>query len=165
MTIDSRTLTTNYNVADNATSAQEFWLRTRIRVDAARQRHGQESGLLLWQAKANWIDSETYAFDDGSVFAPSVIDRDRFFVDHDQKMIGDNTDFTWDSRFFGMDNRLAAQLQMSRNWITFTEEGGNAYPDDFVSVVNPSPGLYGPELPDITKQPAHRYRRRRSKIA
>ena len=59
-----------------------------------------------------------------------MIDRDRFFVDHDQKMIGDNTDFTWDSRIFGMDNRLAAQLQMSRNWIQFTEEGGNTYPDD-----------------------------------
>ncbi len=28
VTIDSRTLTTNYNVADNATGAQELWLRT-----------------------------------------------------------------------------------------------------------------------------------------
>ncbi len=27
-----------------------------------------------------------------------------------------------------MDNRLAAQLQVSRNWITFVEEGN---PDDF----------------------------------
>src|SRR5580704_68746 len=28
VTIDSQTLTTNYNVADNATGAQELWLRT-----------------------------------------------------------------------------------------------------------------------------------------
>jgi iron complex outermembrane receptor protein len=48
-----------------------------------------------------------------------------------------------------MDNRMAAQLQLSGDWITFVEEGGNTYPDDFVSVVGPSPGLYGPESPDI----------------
>ena len=148
VTIDSRTLTTNYNVADNATSAHELWLRTGFEWTPL-DNVTLKNQLYSWQTKASWIDSETYAFDDGSVFVPGVIDRDRFFVDHDQKMIGDNTDFTWDSRFFGMDNRLAAQLQMSRNWIQFTEEGGNTYPDDFVSVVNPSPGLYGPESPDI----------------
>ena len=79
--------------------------------------------VYSWRAKANWIDSETYAFDDGAEFAPNMIDRDRFFVTHDQQMIGDNTDLTWDSWLFGMDNRFAAQLQASRNWITFTEEG------------------------------------------
>jgi iron complex outermembrane recepter protein len=148
VTIDSRTLTTNYNVADNATGAQELWLRTGFEWTPVNN-VTVKNQLYSWQAKANWIDSETYAFDDGSVFAPGVIDRDRFFVDHDQKMIGDNTDFSWDSKIFGMDNRVAAQLQMSRNWIQFTEEGGNTYPDDFVSVVGPTPGLYGPESPDI----------------
>jgi iron complex outermembrane receptor protein len=78
-----------------------------------------------------------------------VIDRDRFFVTHDQQMIGNNADLTWDSRIFGMENRFAAQLQASRNWITFGEEGNpNSFPDDFVSVVDPSPGVYGPEFPN-----------------
>ena len=49
-----------------------------------------------------------------------------------------------------MENRFAAQLQVSRNWITFTEEGNpNVYPDDTVSVVDPAPGLYGPMDLDI----------------
>jgi iron complex outermembrane receptor protein len=152
VTIDSRTLTTNYNVADNATSAQELWLRTGFEWTPLNN-VTIKNQLYSWQTKANWIDSETYAFDDGSVFAPGVIDRDRFFVDHDQKMIGDNTDFTWDSNVFGMDNRLAAQLQMSRNWIQFTEQGflpsGYPFPADAVSVVDPSPGVYGPEVADI----------------
>ena len=83
------------------------------------------------------------------MFTPNVIDRDRFFVDHNQQMIGNNADFTWDSRLFGMDNRFDAQLQASRNWITFVEEGDpNDYPYDYVAVVDPDLGVYGPEFPD-----------------
>jgi iron complex outermembrane receptor protein len=147
VTIDSQTLTTNYNVADNATGAQELWLRTGFEWTPLNNVTIKDQ-FYNWRAKANWIDSETYAFDDGSVFTPGVIDRDRFFVTHDQNLIGNNADLTWDSRIFWMENRFAAQLQASRNWITFTEEGGNTFPDDFVSVVDPDPGVYGPEEPD-----------------
>jgi iron complex outermembrane receptor protein len=148
VTIDSRTLTTNYNVADNATGAQELWLRNGFEWTPLNN-VTIKNQVYYWQAKANWIDSETYAFDDGAVFAPNVIDRDRFFVTHDQHMIGDNADFTWDSRLFGLENRFAAQLQASRNWITFVEEGNpNDYPFDYVSVIDPNPGVYGAEFPD-----------------
>jgi iron complex outermembrane receptor protein len=139
LTIDRRTLTTNYNVADNATGAQELWLRSGFEWTPLTN-VTVKNQVYYWRAKANWIDSEFYNFDSG------MIDRDRFFVDHNQKVIGDNTDFTWDSRLFGMDNRLASQLQVSKNWITFTEEG--VFGGDSVSVVNPEPGLYGPESPD-----------------
>jgi iron complex outermembrane recepter protein len=146
VTVDSRTLTTNYNVADNATGAQELWLRTGFEW-APLNNVTIKNQFYSWQAKANWIDSETYAFDTTSM---TMIDRDRFFVTHDQKLIGDNADFSWDSRVFGMDNRLAAQLQVSRNWITFVEEGNpnDFNPDDTVAVINPDPGLYGLEDPD-----------------
>ena len=104
--------------------------------------------VYYWRTKANWLDSETYAFDDGSVFTPNVIDRDRFFVDHNQQMIGNNVDFIWDLRLFGMDNRFAAQLQANRNWITFVEEGDpNDYPYDYVTVIDPAASIYGPEFP------------------
>jgi iron complex outermembrane receptor protein len=154
VTIDSRTLTTNYNIADNTTGAHELWLRTGFEWTPLNN-VTVKNQLYSWQSKASWLDSETYAFDDGSVFAPNTIDRDRFFVYHDQKMIGDNTDFTWDSRLFGMDNRLGAQLQVSRNWIQFTEEGNfdTLYPADSVAVIDPMPGAYGstgaPSEPDI----------------
>ncbi len=148
MTIDSQTLNTNYNVADNATGAQELWLRSGFEWTP-------NSGVTIknqvyyYQAKRNWLDSETYAFDDGAVFAPNTIDRDRFFVDHNQHVVGNNADLLWDSRLFGMDNRFAAQLQLSRDWITFTEEGDpNDYPYDDVSVIDPAQGVYGPEFPD-----------------
>src|SRR5580700_1307807 len=148
VTVDSRTLTTNYNVADNATGAQELWLRSGFEWTPLNN-VTIKNQVYNWRAKANWIDSETYAFDDGSVFAPNMIDRDRFFVTHDQNLIGDNADLTWDSRLLGFDNRFAAQLQASKNWITFVEQGNpNDFPFDFVSIIDPTPGLYGAEFPD-----------------
>ena len=123
MTVDSQTLKTNYNVADNATGAQELWLRTGFEWSPLNNITIKDQ-VYYWRTKANWLDSETYAFDpDGTGFpgATDMIDRDRFFVTHDQQMIGNNADLTWDSRLFGFDNRFAAQLQASRNWITFDE--------------------------------------------
>jgi iron complex outermembrane recepter protein len=144
VTIDSRTLTTNYNVANNATGAHDLWLRggftwTPLSNVTVKDQH------YSYQAKRSWFDSETYAFNN----ATSTIDRDRFFVTHNQHIIGNNADFTWDSRFLGMDNRFAVQLQVSTSWITFEQEGNpNSYPADTVSVLNPFPGVYGPEFPD-----------------
>ena len=153
MTIDRRMLTTNYNVADNATGAQELWLRSGFEWTPLNNVTVKDQ-VYYYQAKRNWLDSETYAFDDGAVFAAGTIDRDRFFVTHNQHVIGNNIDFLRDSRLLGMDNRLAAQAQVSGNSLTFVEEGDpNDYPFDNVAVVNPVQGVYGSEFPDVrTKQ-------------
>jgi iron complex outermembrane receptor protein len=152
VTIDSQTLTTNYNVADNATGAQELWLRSGAEWTPLNNVTVKDQ-VYYYQAKRNWLDSETYAFDDGSQpssLGTNVIDRDRFFVDHNQHVVGNNIDFLWDSRLFGMDNRLAAQLQVSGDWITFTQEGDPSdYPYDDVSVIDPAQGVYGPQFPDV----------------
>ena len=144
LTVDSRTLTTNYNVADNSVGAHELWLRGGFEW-AINNDVTVKNQVYDYRAQRHWFDSETYAFDLGT----SMIDRDRFFVDHNQHVFGDNTDLVWNSAFYGMENRLAAQLQVSRNDIKFTEEGGDTFPDDSVSVLNPEPGVYGPSLSDI----------------
>ena len=123
----------------------------RVRMDAARQRHGQGPGLLL-SGQGALARQRNLCFRRRieQVFAPNTIDRDRFFVTHDQHVVGNNVDFSWDSRLFGMDNRLAAQFQVSGNWITFVEEGNpNDYPFDNVTVINPVQGVYGAQFPDI----------------
>ena len=152
VTVDSRTLTTNYNVADNTTGAQELWLRSGAEWTPLNNVTVKDQ-VYYFQAQRRWIDSETYAFDDGSQpccsLGTNVIDRDRFFVTHGQNVVGNNLDFSWDSRLFGMDNRLATQFQVSGDWISFYEEGGNTFPDDFVSVIDPAQGVYGPESPNI----------------
>jgi iron complex outermembrane receptor protein len=151
VTIDSRTLTTNYNVANNATGAQELWLRSGFEWTPLNNVTVKDQAYY-YQAKRNFIDSETYGFDDGTQpgsLGTNVIDRDRFFVDHNQHVAGNNIDFLWDSRLFGMDNRLAAQVQVSGNSITFTEEGNGGFPQDAVSVIAPDPGTYGAAAADI----------------
>jgi iron complex outermembrane receptor protein len=145
LTIDSRTLTTNYNVADNATGAQELWLRGGFEWRPLNNVTIRDQ-VYSYQAKRNWLDSETYAFN----LTTMTIDRDRFAVFHNQQILGNNADLTWDSLLFGMENRFAAQLQTSSNRITFKEDISEPFPDDTVSVVNPQPGLYGP-LPLSTR--------------
>ena len=148
VTVDSRTLTTNYNVADNSIGANQLWLRSGFEW-AVNSDITVKDQVYDYRAQRHWYDSETYAFDTGTVIAPNMIDRDRFFVTHDQHVFGNNTDLIWNSSFFGMENRLAAQLQVSRNDIKFGEEGNGGYPQDAVSAINPDPGLYGPMATDI----------------
>lgn len=144
VTVDSRTLTTNYNVADNSIGSHGLWLRGGFELalnnDITVKNQAYEFG-----AKRHWFDSETYAFNT----ATSMIDRDRFFVTHKQQVIGDNTDLIWNSAFFGMENRLAGQLSVSRNEIQFGQEGNpDAFPADSVDVISPVPGLYGVPQPN-----------------
>jgi hypothetical protein len=138
-------------VANNATGAQELWLRGGFEWRPLNNVTIKDQ-VYSYQAKRNWLDSETYAFSltaPGGALPcpgaqPACIDRDRFAVFHNQNIFGNNADLTWDSLLFGMENRFAAQLQTSSNRITFKEDISEPFPDDTVSVVNPQPGLYGP---------------------
>jgi iron complex outermembrane receptor protein len=146
VTVDSRTTTTNYNIAGNSTGAQELWLRGGFELALNNQMTVKDQAYV-YSAQRHWFDSETYAFNP----AEGAIDRDRFFVTHGQQVIGNNIDFNWNTSFYGLENRFATQLQVSQNKITFTQEGNFdvVFPFDTVSVVNPSPGTYGVMSPDI----------------
>ncbi len=139
VTVDSRTLRTNYNVADNSIGSHQLWLRGGFEWTPS-------DGVTIrnqayeYGAKRHWFDSETYAFNT----ATSLIDRDRFFVTHKQQVVGDNTDLLWNSSFFGLENSFAARLQIARNEIQFAQEQNpDDFPFDSVTPVNPIPGLYG----------------------
>ena len=47
MTIDGRTLTTNYNVADNSIGAQELWLRSGFEWTPLKNVTVKDPDLLL----------------------------------------------------------------------------------------------------------------------
>jgi iron complex outermembrane recepter protein len=158
VTFDSRTRKTNYNVLDNSTWAYDTWVRSGFEWALANN-VTLKNQSYYYQAKRSWLDSETYAFctavppfttpcSGNPASITTGIDRDRFFVGHKQNLIGNNTDLTWDSYINGMENRLAAQLQVSRNKITFTQHAGG-FPEDTVDVINPSRGFYGVLEPDI----------------
>ncbi len=61
VTIDARTLKTNYNVADNATGAMELWLRSGVEWTPLNNVTVKDQ-VYYYQARRNWLDSETYAF-------------------------------------------------------------------------------------------------------
>jgi iron complex outermembrane recepter protein len=141
-TVDSRTLTTNYNVADNSVGAHDLWLRSGFEW-AVTNDLTIKNQVYDYRAQRHWFDDEQYAFNVNT----NQIDRFDFFVTHDQHVFGNNTDLTLNSSFFGMENRVAAQLQVSRNDIKFGEEDN--FNVNSVSVINPVPGLYGPSATDI----------------
>jgi iron complex outermembrane recepter protein len=158
VTIDSRTLTTNYNVLDNFTGARELWLRTGFEW-AVTDDVTLKSQVFAYQTKREWFDSETYAFK-CSTAPPSpctdgTVDRDRFFVSHDQKVYGNVTDLVWNSQIFGMENRVAAQLAASSNDILFKEDFG-PFPkeDEVIAVVGPDRGFYG-AFTDLETRSSH----------
>ena len=75
LTVNSRTLTTNYNVADNATGARELWLRSGFEWTPLNN-VTIKNQVYYYGAKRNWLDSETYAFNNDTM----MIDRDRSFL-------------------------------------------------------------------------------------
>jgi len=142
VTIDRRTLKTNYNVLDNSSKAEELWVRSGF-VWTPNTDLTVKNQSYYYQARRQFLDAETLAFNGTT----NTIDRDRFFVGHNQHLFGNNTDVVWDSRLFGLENRVAAGLQMSRNSITFSQHAGG-FPQDTVDPFNPDRGLYGELQPD-----------------
>jgi iron complex outermembrane recepter protein len=136
VTIDSRTLTTNYNVLDNRNKAEELWLRGGFEwllSDGVTLR----TQAYAYNADREWFNNEISAFNS----AVNLVDRERFFVGHNQKLYGDMTDLTWNSRIAGMDNRAAVGIGASR--LEFARPGAANFPFDQVTLVNPNRGFYG----------------------
>jgi iron complex outermembrane receptor protein len=116
VTIDDRTYNTNYNVLDN---------------------HVKADGMYGYGAKREWFNNEVEAFNADV----NLVDRERFFVAHDQKLFGNITDLTWNSNIAGMDNRLVTTFAASN--LDFVRPGAANFPHDLVSLVDPARGTYG----------------------
>jgi len=136
VTIDDRTLNTNYNVLDNHVQASELWFRGGFEWNIA-DNLSLKSQMYGYGAKREWFNNELEAFNGAS----NLVDRERFFVAHDQKLIGNITDLTWNSNIAGMDNRLVATLAASG--LDFVRPGAANFPHDQVSLVDPVRGTYG----------------------
>jgi iron complex outermembrane recepter protein len=141
VTIDARTLTTNYNVLDNVNNATQYWLRGGYEWELA-------PGVTFKNQSYGYLANRTFQNAESYNFDPTTGDivRDRFFVSHNQQLVGDIANLTWDNKIFGMDNRFAAELAASHNRIVFKEStttNVGATPTDHVSLVNPSRGTFG----------------------
>lgn len=136
VTIDSRTLNTNYNVLDNQVQAKELWLRSGFELTISDSLT-LKSQVYGYGAQREWMNNEVAAFN----ATTDLVDRSRFYVAHDQTLVGNITDLTWNSNIFGLDNRLVTMVAASS--LDFTRPGAANFPGDSVPLVNPAPGLYG----------------------
>ena len=146
VTIDRRTLNTNYNVLDNRMEAKEVWLRGGFEANLSSDLT-LKSQVYAYGATREWFNNEVSAFNAGN----NLVDRERFYVAHDQKLVGNITDLTWNSNIAGMDNRLVTTVAVSG--LDFDRPGAANFPHDFVSLVDPVRGNYG--LLTVQKQTAN----------
>ena len=73
-----------------------------------------------------------------------LIDRDRFFIFHEQALYGDQMDATYKDMLFGHANTFVLGADYSH--LNFVRSRG--FPNgDSVDPFNPSPGLFGPIVP------------------
>jgi iron complex outermembrane receptor protein len=143
VTIDSRTLTTTYNVLDNHSGAQERWLRGGFAWNLTNNVE-LKSQVYRYDAQRHWFNNEINAFND----APATpgfnqVYRERLSVDHDQKLVGNITDLILTGNLAGMDNRFAATFAASS--LQFNVVQDDFFNNDFVNLVDPDRGYYGPQ--------------------
>jgi iron complex outermembrane recepter protein len=144
VTIDDRTFNTNYNVLDNHNEAKEVWLRGGFELKLAPDLT-LKSQVYGYGAEREWFNNEVEAFNtnrDANTNAPiNMVDRERFYVAHSQKLAGNITDLTWDANIAGLDNRVVTTFAASD--LDFVRPGAANFPHDLVSLVDPARGYYG----------------------
>ncbi|MFK4487697.1 TonB-dependent receptor [Bradyrhizobium sp. USDA 336] len=136
VTIDDRTFNTNYNVLDNRNVAQEVWLRGGFELKLAPDLT-LKSQAYGYGAERIWFNNEIEAFNSTT----NLVDRERFYVAHSQRLVGNITDLIWDTNIAGFDNRLVTTL--SSSYLDFVRPGAANFPGDSVSLVDPNRGFYG----------------------
>lgn len=136
VTIDDRTFSTNYNVLDNRNVAQEVWLRGGFELKLAPDLT-LKSQAYGYGAERSWFNNEVEAFNS----ATNLVDRERFYVAHSQRLVGNITDLIWDTDIAGFDNRLVTTV--SSSYLDLVRPGAANFPGDSVSLVDPNRGFYG----------------------
>ncbi|MFT4119789.1 TonB-dependent receptor [Bradyrhizobium sp.] len=143
VTIDARTLTTNYNVLDNHSGANELWLRSGFQWDITNN-ISLKSQVYGYDAHRHWFNNEISSFDQtvGNFAGAQSIYRERLALDHAQRLYGNITDLTVNSNVGGMDNRFVATVAASSNQFNVSQD--TLFFNDYVDLLNPDRGFYGP---------------------
>lgn len=136
LTLDKRLQSTNYNVGDAFIRSTYAWPQLLVNwrpSDAVTVKNY----IYYYRADRKWLNAESYAFNS----ATRLIDRDRFFVFHNQKLFGDQGSLSWKHDLFGRPNQLVVGFDYSH--LDFVRSRG--FPDgDSVDPFNPAAGSFGP---------------------
>ena len=138
VTIDARTLTTNFNVLNNHSGAKELWLRSGFQWDITNN-ISLRSQVYGYDAHRHWFNNEISSFDDSG---PNNVYRERLALDHAQRLYGNVTDLTINSNIGGMENRFVTTVAASSQQFNVSQD--TLFFSDTVNLINPDRGLYGP---------------------
>jgi iron complex outermembrane recepter protein len=152
--LDKRMRFVNYNVGDASIHSSQYWPQLLLKW-TPNDKLTVQNFTYYFHARRAWEDAETYAFDT----ATQLIDRDRFYVFHQQNLLGDEGSVSYKGQVFGLPNTVVGGFDYSH--LNFNRvrgfpcgEGPNfGCPDPVTGVIppgvnpfNPSPGLFGPLL-------------------
>ena len=136
LTLDKRLRYINYNVGDGFIRSTYAWPQLLVKWRPSESLTF-ENYAYFYRASRKWLNSESYAFNP----VTKLIDRDRFFVFHDQKLYGDQGSLSWKAELFGRQNQLVVGFDYSH--LDFSRARG--FPDgDSVDPFNPKAGTFGP---------------------
>ncbi|MEH3035554.1 MAG: TonB-dependent receptor [Sphingomonas adhaesiva] len=136
LVVDARTRFVNYNVSDSRAHSWQVWPRLVVNWSPSDS-VTLSNTAYYFHAERQWINAENF------VFNPTTqrIDRDRFFVFHNQDIVGDQLSATFAHKLAGLDNKLIVGIDYSH--LDFVRSRG--FPDgDSVDPFRPTPGTFGP---------------------
>ena len=136
----------NYNVGDARINSSQSWPQLLLRW-TPNENLTIQNFTYYFHAKRAWNNAETYQLTSvdlsGAPLPSPEINRDRFYVFHQQNLIGDEGSATYKSTLFGRANTLVGGFDYSH--LNFNRIRG--FPNnDLVDPFDPSPGLFGPLL-------------------
>jgi iron complex outermembrane receptor protein len=144
--LDQRMQFVNYNVGDASIHSTQSWPQLLVKW-TPNEHLTVQNFLYYFHARRTWQNAETYQLTtvdlSGNPLPSPQINRDRFYVFHQQNLIGDEGSITYKGAVFGLPNTVVGGFDYSH--LNFNRIRG--FPDnDLADPFNPSPGLFGPLL-------------------
>ena len=138
-TLDKRTNSLNYDVSDYTIQSSQVFPQLLVKYHINDYLEF-DNFAYFFKADRHWRNAETYLYDSST----GLVNRDRFFVDHQQDVEGDQGDLTVTYLIFGFKNKLNIGYDFSH--LDFRRQRG--FPNnDEVSLTNPNPGQFDPGVP------------------
>lgn len=139
LTVDKRMRHVNYDVGDYQITSTQYMPRVTLHWKPADDITVTNDTYYLY-ADRKWKNAESYSFN----ATTNLVDRDRFFVFHDQHLWGNQLSAAFSKPLAGMANRFVVGLDYSK--LNFKRTRG--FPDgDSVDPFNPTPGSFGALAP------------------
>src|ERR1700730_11268654 len=144
--LDKRMRFVNYNAGDASIHSSQYWPQLLLKW-SPNDKLTVQNFTYYFHAHRAWVNAETYLFTtvdlNGNPLASPQINRDRFYVFHQQNLIGDEGSISYKGMVFGLPNTAVAGFDYSH--LNFNRVRG--FPNnDLVAPFNPSAGLFRPLL-------------------